>query len=904
MKKKSRIIKMVLFFLIGVSLSLVSQQVYANPHVGQSKNVVLIGGNSFSNGGSLPTSGSSGELGDFTFSSMSPSEVSAAKLASFDTAVLSVGSSAMGCTCNSLTTQQKSDLIAFVGSGKKLIIYDSECTPAVDYSWLPFPFTTSNPGATGNHSGILTIRENNTLSSSDQSDPHYIDAAYLVSHTDAVADMNVMTTLDPQWCLDMSGTNVKGVTGPVHTYAKYPAGSDRGLIIYNGLDQDDQPDSNLKKIWVQELQQPFNPSNLPCGTTVVGITLDPASDLNLVGGTHTVTATLTDLLGKPQAGIAVTFTITSGPNAGASGTCSPAGCKTDGNGQVSFTYSDAGGAGTDQIKACFTDQAGQVKCSQIVTKEWANQTSVECKDWTFCYNNYLDIGTRDGGQWDSKMFINKNGNIGIDTTIPSEKLEVAGVVKATKFIGDGSGLTGISGSGQWNNVTGGINYAGGKVGIGTTIPSEKLEVAGVVKATKFIGDGSGLTGISSSGQWNNVTGGINYAGGNVGVGAADPSLGGKVGSKFTILSDVTGLTIGRTNGTPSFAINPGGDYSWTMYDYAANSWTPGISQKSGRVGIGTAIPSEKLEVAGVVKATKFIGDGSGLTGISGSGQWNNATGGINYAGGNVGIGTATPGYKLTVGGGATNLSRDGLNECCSGGDFTLSVAELTRNSDSSINTGHRATIQFHNGWEAEGFMRLAAGSNSQPAGVPGSQNITDRRFIFGSYQTNMSGEFTGNLYANGNVGIGTTTPSYTLHVIGDIAYTGNIYDVSDLRLKENIAPLTNAIDKVSALRGIYFNLKGEPASKREVGVIAQEVESVLPEVVSTDAQGYKSVDYSKLTPLLIEAVKELKTKDEARQTQIESLKAENEAMERELKAQNEALKALVCQDHPAAEICQ
>lgn len=149
---------------------------------------------------------------------------------------------------------------------------------------------------------------------------------------------------------------------------------------------------------------------------------------------------------------------------------------------------------------------------------------------------------------------------------------------------------------------------------------------------------------------------------------------------------------------------------------------------------------------------------------------------------------------------------------------------------------------------------------------------------------------------NGNVGIGTPGPNYRLHVIGDIAHTGGCFTPSDLRLKENITPLENAIEKVSALRGIYFNLKGK--SKREVGVIAQEVEAVLPEVVSTDTQGYKSVDYSKLTPLLIEAVKEmkaeneavvkeLKVQDEAKQAQIEALKAQNE----ELRARIEALES-------------
>ncbi|MCL6584332.1 MAG: putative Ig domain-containing protein [bacterium] len=414
--KKSLIMVRILFVLIGLS-SLINQQVWADPHNGQSRNVVFIGGNYFKKGGNLSTGGGiispslesseasvtsaisadrpssksdrgeGGERGslssvevaagldeviaglsDFTFSTMAPSDVSASSLAPFDTVVLNVGSSAMGCTCETLTPQQKSDLIAFVASGKKLIIYDSECEP-VDYSWLPFPFKTSNPGPQGAR-GTLTIAEENTLSSSDPANPHYIDVVDLGSNTDAVGDMNVMTTYDPHWCIDMSGTNVLGATGPVHTYAKYPAGTDKGLIIYNGLDIDCAENPNLQKIWLQELQQPFNPSNLPCGVTVLGITLEPATESNPVGGSHTVIATLKDQLGTPQPGIAITFSIISGPNAGAVGICSPGDCKTNQNGQVSFTYNDVGGRGIDKIKACFINKEGQVICSPIVTKEW------------------------------------------------------------------------------------------------------------------------------------------------------------------------------------------------------------------------------------------------------------------------------------------------------------------------------------------------------------------------------------------------------------------------------------------------------------------------------------------------------------------------------------------------------
>jgi len=115
----------------------------------------------------------------------------------------------------------------------------------------------------------------------------------------------------------------------------------------------------------------------------------------------------------------------------------------------------------------------------------------------------------------------------------------------------------------------------------------------------------------------------------------------------------------------------------------------------------------------------------------------------------------------------------------------------------------------------------------------------------------------------GNVGIGTTSPEYTLDVDGDIHYTGNIYDVSDIRLKENIKPIENAMEKVSAINGIYFTYIGQSDQEQEVGVIAQDVEIVLPEAVAEDNEGYKSVDYSKLTPLLIESVKELKALNEA-----------------------------------------
>ena len=202
----------------------------------KSANVVIIGAatvdpNCYSganvviNDGCLAVSGPAGDLGDFKFSGMAPSAVNAANLAQYDTAVLNVASTGMNCNTTALTASQKTDLVNFVGQGKKLIIYDSECPvsssqPHPDYSWLPYPFSTSNPGAQG-AAGTLNIVENDFLTAG-------LDAKQLSGSDGEIGDMNVMTTKDPHWSLALSGTNALNVTGPVVAYAKYPAGTDSG----------------------------------------------------------------------------------------------------------------------------------------------------------------------------------------------------------------------------------------------------------------------------------------------------------------------------------------------------------------------------------------------------------------------------------------------------------------------------------------------------------------------------------------------------------------------------------------------------------------------------------------------------------------------------------------------------
>ena len=106
----------------------------------------------------------------------------------------------------------------------------------------------------------------------------------------------------------------------------------------------------------------------------------------------------------------------------------------------------------------------------------------------------------------------------------------------------------------------------------------------------------------------------------------------------------------------------------------------------------------------------------------------------------------------------------------------------------------------------------------------------------------------------GNIGVGTTTPTQKLHVIGNILTSGTLTENSDIKLKTNIQIIPNALDKVLQLRGVEFD-RIDMDDEHQIGVIAQEVEKIIPEVVYGEET--KSVAYGNIVAVLIEAIKEL-----------------------------------------------
>jgi hypothetical protein len=126
---------------------------------------------------------------------------------------------------------------------------------------------------------------------------------------------------------------------------------------------------------------------------------------------------------------------------------------------------------------------------------------------------------------------------------------------------------------------------------------------------------------------------------------------------------------------------------------------------------------------------------------------------------------------------------------------------------------------------------------------------TNRGFVFRNNTNNVAGiDSAGNGRFEGDV----------------IAYAS-----SDRRYKDNLVTIGNATEKVKQLSGYEFTWNNKqtvyPENTKDIGVVAQEVEKVLPELVTTRESGYKAVKYDKLTALLIEAVKE-------QQKQIDELK--------------------------------
>ncbi|HVN57377.1 MAG TPA: tail fiber domain-containing protein [Bacteroidales bacterium] len=222
---------------------------------------------------------------------------------------------------------------------------------------------------------------------------------------------------------------------------------------------------------------------------------------------------------------------------------------------------------------------------------------------------------------------------------------------------------------------------------------------------------------------------------------------------------------------------------------------------------------------------------------------------LGYLAGNA----STSGFSQTMLGYAAGMNNTGsynvMVGTCAGqystsGDYNTYVglaAGYSNSGDNNVFIGHWAGYG-----EATSSNKLIVETN-----YTGTDNVTNA-LIYGDFSTNM-------LRLNGNVGIGVS-PSYKFQVgvAGDGSQArANAWNLlSDMRLKKNITDIQNPVGILSSLHGFYFNWNQGTDNSRQLGLSAQEVEKVLPEIVSKGGDGYLSVEYSKLAPVLIEAIKD------------------------------------------------
>ncbi|MCP4134429.1 MAG: tail fiber domain-containing protein [bacterium] len=184
--------------------------------------------------------------------------------------------------------------------------------------------------------------------------------------------------------------------------------------------------------------------------------------------------------------------------------------------------------------------------------------------------------------------------------------------------------------------------------------------------------------------------------------------------------------------------------------------------------------------------------------------------------------------------------------------------------------GYGITIAANGGW-ARGFNFLDS-SNKVVGG-----------FCAGGVNDTLSALYIGDVNDPANPWV-LFNPDGSISSKGIIHASGELL-TSDKRYKKNITQIDSPLKKVLQLRGVYYNWRANEfknksfSKKRQIGFIAQEVEPVLPEVVATGKDGYKSLSYSTMTALLVEAIKEMKSQNNST---IAALKKENTALKQKL----------------------
>jgi len=442
--------------------------------------------------------------------------------------------------------------------------------------------------------------------------------------------------------------------------------------------------------------------------------------------------------------------------------------------------------------------------------------------------------------------------VGSGVTITANGINVVGVVTATTFVGALTGtassttnIPNLTGAITSNNTTTSLgsftsaqlataltDETGSGANVFATSPTLVTPALGAATATSIVvssgstfTNGPILVGAATStgtaAQRLQVTGGA-YVSGSVGIGTTNPQY------ILTVTDTGTPATVGLTNCLADFTTT-------------ANSYGQ-INLRN--TSTGTNASSDIIVTADTGNdTTNFVDLGINNSGFS-VGSWtiNGPTDGYLYTSStNLSIGVAAAGKYLSFFTGGTLISNEKLRI----NDIGVGIG--TTNPQATLQVGTGITMYGSTGIVSAVSYR---GDGSQLTGVSGGVTVTDdtatnaTRYIL--FDDVTSGTITGVNVSSSKLRFNPSSGTLSATVFTSL---------SDQTQKTNVRPVTNAIELVNQMRGVYYDWI-DNHNKGSVGVIAQEMEQILPQVVTKDPNGLKSVSYGNIVGVLIEAIKE------------------------------------------------